>query len=104
MLEDMRKRMGSGDPPGLQNRRSAPSRCRGFVRLAPASATFIAASYPGGSRLLLWLRRNQRPVETARNLERWKSVYMLMLIRTFLLAVAAFVAVVSAVFSPVQRR
>src|SRR5512146_902605 len=34
----MRKRMGSGDPPGLQNRREASSRCLGCVRLAHASA------------------------------------------------------------------
>jgi hypothetical protein len=30
--------MGSGDPPGLQNRRAAPARCRGWVRLPLASA------------------------------------------------------------------
>ena len=34
----VRKRMGSGDPPGLQNRRVASSRCHGCVRLAHASA------------------------------------------------------------------
>src|SRR3954471_23766584 len=32
------KRMRSGDPPGLQNRRTASSRCRRCVRLTHASA------------------------------------------------------------------
>ena len=36
--ECMRKRRGSGDPPGLQNRREAPSRRLWCVRLAHASA------------------------------------------------------------------
>src|SRR3954464_13958768 len=33
--------MGSGDPPGLQNRRFVASRYEGCVRLAHASATFL---------------------------------------------------------------
>ena len=36
----MRKRMGSGDPPGLQNRRLSGSTWQGCVRLAHASAIF----------------------------------------------------------------
>src|SRR6266850_832735 len=35
---EKRKRMGSGDPPGLQNRRAAGLPCRWCVRLAHASA------------------------------------------------------------------
>jgi hypothetical protein len=76
---------------------------RGFDShtLPPVSSR---SGYPAGCRLLLSSHRNQSPDEIERNPEQEKSVYMLMLIRTFLLAVAAFVAVVSAVFSPVQRR
>src|SRR5512146_495529 len=42
----MRKRMGSGDHPGLQNRREASSRCLGCVRLAHASANLKHLAWP----------------------------------------------------------
>src|SRR5919109_5667399 len=40
----MRKRMGSGDPPGLQNRRAAGLPRRWCVRLAHASAKNLMTS------------------------------------------------------------
>ncbi len=48
-LAGSRKRMGSGDPPGLQNQRSTASRCRGSVRLRHASATVPSPSPGSGS-------------------------------------------------------
>src|SRR5690348_6783911 len=42
-MDLLRKRTGSGDPPGLQNRRKASSRCLRCVRLAHASAKIFAS-------------------------------------------------------------